>query len=351
MTQPQLSKEEIEQLKIDLDDFLTGKRSGHLDRWSYVDAKKWEKLVTASVNGHSDYFLARDEQPVLQKNAAKIADFIEKRGGASALFVRGTGTGTKLIPLLRELNGSLKTVFLVDLSKEFTDIAGDRVREARPDISDITELNIDFEAPQNGVKIGASCLSLELGGTLFNIQGNPYKKFPEDVLEQRLGKMVAQLGSLKKSWILVTQPISRNVQDVVRSYNDQWNHEFALNALNLAAQIPGTEGFDPAQLFEHVPTPIALDNGNGVIGHMAKAKFTAPVSFKIGGKRYTLRPDFMNSAINSYIAAEDVFKRAAANANAPVVMSFYDEKRRIALHLMERPEAAEPPKRRPGFFG
>jgi len=335
---PQLNKEQIEQLKDDLDAFFTGRKSGHLDRWSYVNSKKWEDLVEAAMRGRSPYYLAHIEQPVLFKSAGKISEIVENGDGITTMMVRGPGTGAKIVPIVGAVNGNLKTVILVDLSSEFTKIASDRIHQTRPDL-DIFELNFDFEAPQNNARINASCLGLELGGTLFNMDTDQRDRFPREKLQHRLDKMAVQFARRHTNWMMVTQPINADSKDVVASYKDKFNDEFALNALQLARQIPGTEDFDPDALFEHTPTARDLGDGNRVIEHIAKPKFDKAVSFKIGGKKYTLKPDFENSAINSYLASEKTFKECAeaSSAGFRVVESYYDDKKRIAVHLMELP--------------
>jgi hypothetical protein len=282
-----LNPEQIRQLTIDLDDFLTGKRGGHLDKWSYVDSSKWEALVVAATRRYSPYYLSIVEQPVLFKNAGRLAEVVENRKdivdeytpkqGVTTLFVRGPGTGEKIVPIVGAINGQLNHVLLFDLSQDFTSIAAHRLSAIRPDLT-ISEFNFDFEAPQNGSRIHGSSLGLELGATMFNIPNKPDNPFPKENLRNRFARMAAQYGRGQKSWALVTQHINPDAAGVVKCYSDKFNREFALNALALANQIPGTENFDPEKLFEHTPTLIELENGNRVVAHMARPKFTDPVT-------------------------------------------------------------------------
>jgi hypothetical protein len=352
MTQKQqLSPEQIRQLTNDLDDFFSGRRGGHLDKWSYVDSTKWEALVVAATRRYSPYYLSVVEQPVLFKNAGRLAEVVENRKdiidentpkqGVTTLFVRGPGTGEKIVPIVGAINGQLNHVLLFDLSRDFTSIAAHRLSAIRPDLS-ISELNFDFEAPQNGSRIHGSSLGLELGATLFNIPNKPDAAFPKEALRERFSRMAGQYGRGQKSWALVTQHINQDASGVVKCYSDKFNREFALNALELANQIPGTENFDPSALFEHTPTLIELGNGNRVVAHMARPKFTEPVTFRIGGKEYTIAPDFRNSTINSYLPTEEMFKECAESKDAgfKVIDTYYDEDKKIAIHLMELPALA-----------
>lgn len=330
-----LSSNEHTSYLSDLEAFLEGRQNGILDKWSYVNDDKWENLVRAATNQNSSYYLTQVEQPVLFKRAGDISDHVEQCGGVSTLFVRGTGTGEKIVPLVGALNGKLQHVLLFDLSEEFTTKAREHIEHFRPDLT-ITEINFDFEAPGNGTRSNQNAFGMELGGTLFNISGPDFNQFPKDELKRRLTKFSSQFGKNTRNWALVTQHINPDSAAVIASYNDGPNHDFAINALELASQLPGTEeGLNLKDLFEHVPTCIDLGNGDRVIAHMAQPKFTGTREVTIGGKEFSLSDTFRNSTINSYLPSEQTFKTCAEDVGFVIHQTYYDEDKKIAIHLME----------------
>lgn len=329
----ELSAKDRKAFRHDLDDFFRGRRSGHLDKWAYRVPQRWESLVRAAMANESPYYLATVELPVLEKNAPdivqRIKGFLEQGHGITTVFERGPGTGEKVVPLIRSLNGSLKSVTFFDIQTAFLEAAADKIeavrREQNADDVDVTLIAEDFEEQMSRAVFRSNTLGVELGGTILNISGKPQDPFPKKTLTNRFAKLAGQFH--KNGFFVVTQHVGNGAEDIVSCYSGDHNRNFALGPLDLAAEVFDTEDYDPRVLFTHDST---YTSHNHLLANLAKV--TKEAKFKIDGTWYEVGPSFENSTVNSYKPNEETFL-SCAKAFLPVA-TYHDERRRIAIHLL-----------------
>ena len=338
-----LDKRQKRKFKTRLHEFFTGAKRGGLDVFSYEDPKPWEDLVKASMEGKSAYYMTRVEQELLEKKSGEIFDAILADGTKlEALIVRGTGTGEKLVPIIKKANGHLQLAFLFDLSKAFTSITTDRIHSVRPDVN-TTEINYDFEAQGQIMTLNFNSLALELGGTFNNIPTIRNTGFPADTMVKRLTRAagIFSRNKTKQGWLAVTLHTNPDKKKALANYNDPFAHRVALNALYLAEQSLKTEGFF-ARDFAHKPALEEFGDGNGLIGqNIVLSDETlarlgdANYNFKIEGVPYSLTRTFNNASMDSYLPQVEPFAELAAKAGFLFYDSFPSDDKSMTIVLLK----------------
>lgn len=324
-----LGPEEVRSLRDEWHKYMQGESCGNLARWTYSDPARWENLIKETNRGKGHYF-SPVEQNLLESSAEMIAKIIRHNEipgrSVNTLLEWGPGTGEKIVPVVRSLE-NLHTVVFFDRQLAFMQEARNKVyRTGRPVGVQMHEQ--DFG--QSGISaFDSGCLGLELGGTLFNIEGRPDEAFPYKKLQSRLRKLSEHF--YRSGWILVTQHLGKDQDDILESYRGEHVANFVRGPLALAKKVFDIKGMNPDD-FSYNPTYCLR---NYLLAHFMKA--TRPMRLTMNdGTAYTLTADFMNAPINSYKPGEMLFVQCAASAGLEVVKTFNDRDHVLAIHLLRK---------------
>ena len=306
-------------LADDLDAFFTEERGGHLDWACYLIPQRWADIVRAAERGENDYYLATREAPIHRKTAEKLAEFIQEGHRITSLYVKGPGTGNKLVPYAERLNGGVKAIILEDLELDFLDQASSLMRENCPE-SVMVKIPIDFERAKGQTQISDNVLSIEPGGTFFNREGLPWKSFPRAGFVRRLKNFTKHFEG--QGYLIITQHINRDTERLKQMYSGEDHSAFIRTPFELAVEHLDTEGLD-LDMFVHQPRFIEESSVNA---HLFRLRDDIErAEFKIEGKKYTLTQEFLNSVINSYVPTEQTFLDMAKDAGFHRLETFYDD--------------------------
>lgn len=305
----------------------------------YFDPEIWTNLVQKTREGVGHYF-AQTEQTLLEDASPAIADIIReieekehRESGVAMLVEWGPGTGEKVLPVLKAMKSVKKVVFF-DKQKAFTAAAQRNVEKTLANVSVNTQEQ-DFSQKTVIYAFNASAMAVELGATIFNIEGHPSSNFPAAVLTERLKNLC--INSDRSSWLLISQHLGNGPEDLLRCYEGKHIEDFVRSPLHLVKRVFNIREMDPDTDFVYRPVFIS---GSHLFAHYMQSTVRKTYGMNDGTKHY-ITESTKNSPINSYKPPEDIFLDCAARAGLEKVTTFYDQDYVMAIHLLRRQPVIE----------
>lgn len=288
----------------------------------------WDKLTRTQ---GSDYYLANDEPKFIEQVAAQI---IAITGSKRKILEFAPGSASKKARPFIEASQNTQIYVPIDIAAEFANSAGQSVQQYKPEIL-VAPIVRDFiayksEQPETGEAIG-----LCFGSTVSNMRGNVFNGMPRKPLKEMLENIRSYLPP--GGYLVITQDTNQDETSILKSYGHKANSRFALNVLNRIRRDLDTENFNP-KAFTYRRNWIPE---RSLLAHFAVS--TRPQRFTIEGREFSVNEGETFNIINSYKYTTDFFKSVAESARYKHIDVLWDNRGRIAMHILRAEGDIEEP--------
>jgi uncharacterized SAM-dependent methyltransferase len=319
----------------DMQDLFSGRRFAHAGKWRFSEPlfpgdmvngiQIWNRLTERAKNG-GGYYIFSDEVDLITTSLPDILRFMSED---TAFIDLGPGSQEAILGkvgvILETAGGMIAEYIAVDHVPEILKNAETLLSCRFPRIKFTAVLGDIFsplELPLRGNRLAAI-----FGQTMFNIAINP---FDGALASEKIIEMLVTLrGHLRPGEkIVIAQNCSEERGEIEAAYREQ--EEVWLNLFHrVKRDLPIKGSYDPGG-FSFEPYWI---HSSSILSHSAVP--AKAMAFEIGGEAISLRPGDRLYLHNTAVYPESVFARMTEAAGFSNIYKRINEKRRMALHILQ----------------
>jgi uncharacterized SAM-dependent methyltransferase len=322
----------------DMQDLFSGRRFAHAGYWRYSEplfpgdvvngVELWNRITERAKDG-GNYYIFSDEVSLIRASLPDILRFISED---TAFIDLGPGSKEAILDkvgvILEAAGGRITGYIAVDLSPEILKNAEALFASQYPAIKFTPALGDIFSPltlPPRGNRF-----AVIFGQTMFNLAVSP---FDDALAKEKISRMLAGLRAHLRPGerIAIPQNCSEDREEIEAAYREQeavWLNLFH----RVQRDLPIKGDYDPDG-FSFQPYWIS---SSCILSHSVLP--TKAMTFEIGGEIISLVPGDRLYLHNTAIYPESVFTALAEAAGFSRIHRCMNEKRRMALHILEARE-------------
>jgi uncharacterized SAM-dependent methyltransferase len=322
----------------DMQDLFARRRFGHVGKWRFSQPlfpgdpvngiEIWNRIAERTRSG-GKYYIFSDEVSLIR---AAIPDILSFMSENTSFIDLGPGSKEAILDkvgaILDNGGGKIREYIAVDLVPEILSSGETFFASRFPQIrytAVLKDIFSSLELPEDSNRYAAI-----FGQTMFNVAIDP---FDHDLARQKLLEMLVALrGHLRPGEkIVIPQNCSEDAEEIEAAYREQ--EEVWLNLFHRAERDLSIHGLYDANGFSFEPLWV---HSSSILAHTAVAR--KAMTFELDGEVISLKPEDRLYLHNTIVCPESVFERMTGTAGFSSIYKRLNEKRRMALHILEARE-------------